>query len=86
MKGQALEGKIFAMPLRGYWMKMCDGCEVKGERDIDPDKAAIIRRAFTLFAAGHSLFSIVNIFDAEGIRLFCIVIIEPLHDVLPEIL
>ncbi|NQY83157.1 MAG: recombinase family protein, partial [Alphaproteobacteria bacterium] len=65
-EGQALKGKIFSMPY-GYRMKIRDGHEIRGERDIDPDKAAIIRRAFTLFAEGHSLGSMIGIFNAEGI-------------------
>ena len=65
-EGQALKGKIFAMPY-GYRMKIRDGHEIRGERDIDPDKATIIRRAFILFAEGHSLGSMIGLFNAEGI-------------------
>ncbi|NQY82789.1 MAG: recombinase family protein [Alphaproteobacteria bacterium] len=67
-EGQALKDKIFAI-LYGYEMKIRDGCEVNGERDIDPVKAAIIRRAFTLFAEGYSVGLVIGIFNAEGIPL-----------------
>ena len=52
-KSRMNEGKTFALPY-GYRIKCLNGREIKGEREIDRDKAKVVRGIFRLYAAGHT--------------------------------
>ena len=65
-RNRAKEGKIVGMSY-GYKMKIRNGREITGERDIDAEKAVVVREIFELYAENHSLGSIVNILNARGI-------------------
>ena len=65
-RNRALEGKMFGIPY-GYKIKIKNGREVTGEREIDKTKASVVLEIFTMFADGHSLGSIVQYLNAQNI-------------------
>ena len=65
-RNRAMEGKIFGLSY-GYKIKIENGREVRGDREIVPEQAEVIREIFTLFADGHSLSSIVQLLNAQNI-------------------
>ena len=65
-RNRAMEGKIFGLSY-GYKIKIENGREVRGDREIVPEEAEVIREIFQLFADGHTLGSIVHFLNSSNI-------------------
>ena len=65
-RNRAMEGKIFGLSY-GYKIKIENGREVVGDREIVPEQAKVIHEIFSLFADGHSLGSIVHYLNSSNI-------------------
>lgn len=68
-RGAVLEGRSHARPAYGYRMaNRIEGSRaIRGLREIDPGKAALVRRMFRLRADGMSARAIARLFNEEGI-------------------
>ena len=68
LAGKVEAGKSAGGISYGYKVKRVKGGEpVKGELDIAPEEAAIVRRIFTEYAAGKSPLAIARDLNAEGV-------------------
>ena len=65
-RNRAKEGKLVGMSY-GYKMRIRDGREVTGRRDIEPKNAEVVLDIFKMYGDGHSLGSIVRILNSKGI-------------------
>ena len=70
LEGRIRKGKSAGGICYGYSVTRAfheDGTPVTGERDIDPEQAAIVRRIFEEYDAGHSARTIAARLNADGI-------------------
>ncbi|MBU2935166.1 MULTISPECIES: recombinase family protein [Pacificibacter] len=70
LEGRVRKGKSAGGISYGYRVRRAfneDGTPVTGERDIDPDQAAVVERIFKEYDAGHSARTIAAGLNADGI-------------------
>ena len=65
-RSRAEEGKMFGLAY-GYKIKIENGREAQGQREINEEQAEVIREIFHMYAEGHSLGSIVQILNARNV-------------------
>ena len=69
-RGRAQDGKNPGGKAYGYRVVRAfdeKGEVVRGQLEIDPEQAAVVRRIYTAYASGRSVSSIVKEFNAEGV-------------------
>lgn len=65
-KARAKEGAMFGLPY-GYKIKIENGREVAGQREIDEQKAEVVRMIFAMYARGHSVPSICEVLNGNNV-------------------